>query len=86
MTATDVPQAGQPVDESISIRIDQMRSFRLHPDAGVGMAGIVMQRVNHVLLVFIDQGAIAERGIHSVFSLSGPAVWVGYPDEAAAAA
>jgi hypothetical protein len=31
----------------------------------------VMQRVNHVLLVFVDQGAIAERGVHSVNSLSG---------------
>jgi hypothetical protein len=30
-----------------------------------------MQRVNHVLLVFIDQSAIAERGIHGVISLSG---------------
>jgi hypothetical protein len=38
------------------------------------MAGILMQRVDHVLLVFIDQGAIAEGGIHSVFSLSGWAV------------
>jgi len=30
-----------------------------------------MQRMNHVLLIFIDQAAIAERGIHSINSLSG---------------
>jgi hypothetical protein len=38
------------------------------------MSGILMQGVNHVLLVFIDQGAIAERGVHSVVSGSEWAV------------
>jgi hypothetical protein len=32
------------------------------------MAGIVMQRMNHVLLVFVDQGTVAERGVHRVVS------------------
>jgi hypothetical protein len=32
------------------------------------MARIMMQGMNHMLLVFIDQGAIAERGVHSVNS------------------
>jgi hypothetical protein len=31
----------------------------------------VMQGMNHVLLIFVDQSAIAERGVHSIDSLFG---------------
>jgi hypothetical protein len=71
MTATDIPQTGQPIDETIAIGIDQMRTLALDPDPRIGVARVVMQWVNHVLLIFVDQGAIAERGVHSINSLSG---------------
>jgi len=66
VSATHVPQTGQSIDKPIAIGIDQVRTLSLDPDPGVGMAGILMQGMNHVLLVFIDQGAITERGIHII--------------------
>jgi hypothetical protein len=75
VSATHVPQTRQSIDKSIAIGIKQVRTLSLDPDPGIGMTGILMQGMNHVLLVFIDQGAITERGVHRVNSLS---VWAGY--------
>ena len=71
MTAAHVPQAGQPVDKPIAIGIDQVRPLGLDLDPGMCVAGIVVQGMNHVLLIFVDQGAVAKGGIHGIDSLDG---------------
>ena len=65
VSATDIPQAGQAVDVTVTVGIEQVRTLRPDPDLAAGMGRVVMQRVNHVLLVFLDKIAITQGGIHS---------------------
>ena len=70
MPETDVPQTGQSIDETVTVGVDQVGPLGLYPDLCIRVCRILVQGMNHVFLIFFDQGAVAEGGIHSQYSLS----------------